>query len=235
MGAALLLFIALGAAAAEHEHAPPTVLAPGYADLEFTAPAPDTYQLPTLRNAADGAVIDEAGAAHRLHDYLGDRVVVLSFIYTTCSDVNGCPLAAYVLKRVQERALADPSLHDRLRLVSLSFDPTHDTPDVMAAYAARLRADESDWVFLTGSSEAALAPLLDAYDQFVIRDESGAISHTLRVVLIDRELRVRNIYSVSFLHADTVLNDVRTLLLEAEQPSPVGAVRVRRPGASRPR
>ncbi|HEY6599432.1 MAG TPA: SCO family protein [Pseudomonadales bacterium] len=202
---------------AEHQHEPPVVLAPGYADLEFVAPAPGTYQLPTLRNAADGAVIDEAGAAHRLHDYLGDRVVVLSFIYTTCSDVNGCPLAAYVLKRVQERALADPSLHDRLRLVSLSFDPEHDTPDVMAAYAARLRADESDWVFLTSSSDAALAPLLDAYDQFVIRDESGAISHTLRVVLIDRELRVRNIYSVSFLHADTVLNDVRTLLLEVDR------------------
>jgi cytochrome oxidase Cu insertion factor (SCO1/SenC/PrrC family) len=193
------------------------VLAPGYADLEFVAPAPGTYQLPPIRAAADGAVIDEAGVAHRLHDYLGDRVVLLSFIYTTCSDVNGCPLAAYVLKRVQERALADPALRDRLRLVSMSFDPQHDTPSVMSAYAARLRAAGFDWVFLTGTSDAALRPLLDGYDQFVIRDESGAISHTLRVVLIDQQRRVRNIYSVSFLHADTVLNDVRTLLLEASK------------------
>ncbi len=192
------------------------MLAPGYADLEFVAPTPGTYQLPPIRAAADGAVIDTSGVAHRLHDYLGDRVVVLSFIYTTCSDVNGCPLAAYVLKRLQQRALADPALRDRLRLVSVSFDPRHDTPSVMSAYAARLRADGFDWAFLTGTSDAALAPLLDGYDQFVIRDESGAISHTLRVVLIDRQRRVRNIYSVSFLHADTVLNDVRTLLLEAQ-------------------
>jgi cytochrome oxidase Cu insertion factor (SCO1/SenC/PrrC family) len=159
-------------------------------------------------------VLDEAGNARRLHDYLGDRVVVLSFIYTTCSDINGCPLAAYVLKRVQDRALTDPSLRDRLRLVSVSFDPLHDTPSVMAAYAQRLRAPGFEWTFLTTPSEVALQPTLDAYDQWVVRDESGALSHTLRVLLIDRQMQVRNIYSVSFLHADIVLNDVRTLLLE---------------------
>jgi cytochrome c peroxidase len=49
----------------------------------------------------------------------------------------------------------------------------------------------------------------------VFRNEDGDVaSHILRVMLIDRQRRVRNIYSVSFLHADTVLNDVRTLLLE---------------------
>jgi cytochrome c peroxidase len=217
--AAAVLLGALGAGVAthaEHAHAEPAVLAPGYFDLEFTAPAPGTYELPALKVAADGAVLDEAGQPRRLHDYFGDRVVLLSFIYTTCSDVNGCPLAAYVLKRVQDRALEEPSLRDRLRLVSVSFDPAHDTPAVIAAYGARLRAPGFDWTFLTSTSEAALQPTLDAYDQWVVRDESGALSHTLRVLLIDRQSRVRNIYSVSFLHPDTVLNDVRTLLLEAD-------------------
>ena len=51
------------------------------------------------------------------------------------------------------------------------------------------------------------------------RDESGAISHILRVMLIDKQRRVRNIYSVSFLHADTVLSDVQTLLLETAPPA----------------
>ena len=57
---------------------------------------------------------------------------------------------------------------------------------------------------------AQLQPTLDAYDQAVFRNEDGIASHILRVMLIDRQRRVRNIYSVSFLHADTVLNDVRT-------------------------
>ena len=141
-------------------------------------------------------------------------MVVLSFIYTTCSDVNGCPLASYVLKRIQDRALGELGLRDKLRVVSISFDPAHDTPAVMAEYGKRLRSEGFDWQFLTTESETALAPLLDAYDQYVIRDESGAISHVLRVLLIDRERKVRNIYSVSYLHTDTILSDVRTLLLE---------------------
>ena len=217
--AALAMALLAGAVAvdaAEHLHPPPTVLAPGYAALEFAAPAAGTYQLPPLMVAADGPVRDDAGGSKRLYDYLGDRIVLLSFIYTTCSDVNGCPLASYVLKRVQDRALAEPGLRDQLRIVCLSFDPTHDTPAVMAAYGARLRAPGFDWEFLTGKSAESLQGVLDAYDQSVYRDESGAVSHILRVLLIDRQRRVRNIYSVSFLHADTVLSDVQTLLLEAQ-------------------
>jgi cytochrome c peroxidase len=191
------------------------VLAPGYFDLEYPAPTPGTYALPPLRIAADGPLLDEHGSLHHLYDYLGDRVVLLSFIYTTCSDVNGCPLASFVLKRVQDRALAIPELRDRLRIVSVSFDPAHDTPAVVGAYAQHLRAPGFDWPFLTPPSEAALQPLLDRYDQAVFRDEAGAISHVLRVMLIDRERRVRNIYSVSFLHPDTVLADVQTLLMES--------------------
>ncbi len=60
---------------------------------------------------------------------------------------------------------------------------------------------------------------LNAYDQSVYRDESGTLSHILRVMLIDKQRRVRNIYSVSFLHADTVLSDVKTLLLEPAPPA----------------
>ncbi len=84
----------------------------------------------------------------------------------------------------------------------------------MKSYGARLRAPGFGWVFLTSASDAALQPILDSYDQAVFRDPSGAMSHILRVMLIDRQRRVRNIYSVSYLHADTVLNDVETLLLE---------------------
>ncbi len=212
--AAAALIGALGAGAAIHQHTAPVVLAPGYSDLEFEAPAPGTYRLPPIRVAGDGPILDDTGRPHALYDYLGDRAVLLSFIYTSCSDVNGCPLAAHVLKRVQDRALAEPGLRGRLRLVSISFDPSHDTPAVMTTYGANLRAPGFDWVFLTSASEAQLQPLLDAYDQAVFRDESGALSHILRVVLIDPQRRVRNIYSVSFLHADTVLNDVRTVLLD---------------------
>jgi cytochrome c peroxidase len=196
------------------------VLAPGWRPLEFEAPAPGTYDLPPLGRAADGAVIDADNGPVRLHDYLGDKIVVLSFIYTHCSDVNGCPLATAVLSAVKKRIEADPAVAGRLRLVSLSFDPQQDLPAVMRVYGKKLKGGPVEWNFLTTRSQARLEPILEAYGQSVLKDYDssgkflGSFSHILRVFLIDRQMRVRNVYSVSFLHADTLINDVKTLLME---------------------
>jgi cytochrome c peroxidase len=217
--ALLAILVSTAASAATHNHPTQTVLAPGYADLEFTPPAPDTYTLPSLGVAADGDVLDVHGEAHRLHDLIGpDKVTVLSFIYTSCSDVNGCPLASYVLSRVQARVLREPRLKAQVRLLSLSFDPTHDTPATLARYAQSFVRDDFDWQFLTTSGDAALEPILDAYDQWMQRDYDaqghplGSMSHILRVYLIDGQRRIRNIYSVSFLHADVVVNDIESVI-----------------------
>jgi cytochrome oxidase Cu insertion factor (SCO1/SenC/PrrC family) len=219
-GALGLWLLTSAVVASPHEHAPPVVLAPGYADLEFTPPAPGSYELPPLGMATDGALLDSSGATVRLHDLLGGKVTVLSFIFTRCSDVNGCPLATFVLRGVQDRVMAEPALRDEVRLLSLSFDPTYDSPQVLADYAAHFRKPGFDWRFLTCVNESDLAPVLAAFDQSVQPeiDESGRrvgnFSHILRVFLIDRQRRIRNIYSTSFLHADTVANDIRTLLME---------------------
>jgi cytochrome c peroxidase len=87
-----------------------------------------------------------------------------------------------------------------------------------------LRKPPAEWAFLTTDSINTLDPLLDAYDQSVVRDYDengeyrGSLSHILRVFLIDRELRIRNVYTVSYLHADTLLADIETVLLD-EVPS----------------
>lgn len=223
------------AAHSDHQHAPPAppasqptnaqVLAPGYSPLTYAAPAPGTYSLPFLFKAADGEVLREDGRKSRLHDVLGDRVTVLGFMYTRCDDVNGCPLATAVFHQVMDRFKARPELADRVQLVTFSFDPEHDTPELMGEQRSmHTMGSAFDWHFLTTASTAALAPVLDAYNQTVMRranatdDSTGPYSHILRVFLIDRARRVRNIYSVAFLHADTLANDVLTLLSEAEAP-----------------
>ena len=70
----------------------PPNLAPGYAPLPFPAPKPGSYQLPAMGSAADGKVLDVDGKTKKLHDLYGDKLVLLSFIYATCDDANGCPL-----------------------------------------------------------------------------------------------------------------------------------------------
>jgi cytochrome c peroxidase len=237
--AALLPLLAAGVRA--HGPEPHAAGAPAAAagTGAFGTPAPGTYALPPLGEAADGEVLTSEGAPARLHDLFGGRVVLLSFVYTHCSDAEGCPLATAVLHRVGRRLAEEPALADRVRLLSLSFDPERDTPEVMHRYAESFSGG-SDWRFLTGRSEAALRPLLDAYGQTLRADvdaegnELGTISHLLRVVLIDSARRVRQIYSASFLDADALVADVKTLLLEqaaaprareAAQPAPAAAAR----------
>ena len=196
------------------------VLAPGYGPLEYVPPAAGSYELPSLGRAVDGAVIDMHRQALRLHDLVGDKLVVMGFIYTHCPDVNGCPLASYVMKQLQMRLLATDDLKDRVRLISLSFDPILDSPEAMRDYSMHFRRQGFDWRFLTTASEAELKPILEGYGQYrnMFYNEdgsySGTMSHILRVYLIDGQRRIRNIYSAGFLHVDTVMNDLRTLQME---------------------
>ncbi|MGZ8238737.1 MAG: cytochrome c peroxidase [Methylobacter sp.] len=205
--------------------------APGYGSLEFPVPEPGTYQLPELGIAADGNMLDTQGKDIALHSLMGDKVVLLSFIYSTCSDVNGCPLATAVFNKIKNRLKKEPELAKQLRLLTLSFNPEYDTPEMMKHYGQDLQNDALEWHFLTTRSEQALKPILDHYRQKVqkVYDEkgrfTGTFSHILRVYLIDKNRQIRNIYSVDFLHPDTLINDIKTLLLAESSKSIPSMVR----------
>lgn len=80
-----------------------------------------------------------------IDDIIADRIVVVDFVYTTCTTV--CPVLSAILGQVQQRLAGE--LGDELHLVSLSVDPVRDTPDRLKAYAASHRAGP-EWVWLTG-------------------------------------------------------------------------------------
>ncbi len=193
------------------------VLAPGYSLLEYPAPIPNSYSLPALGNAADGDVIDSSGEALRLHQLFDRRIVLLSFIYTTCDDINGCPLATAVLHKIKRKLEERPDLSSSLRMVTLSFDPVHDTPEAMQRYGEYFMNGSVDWKFITTRGDDMLQPILNSYSQTVAKvvtadgKDTGRFSHILRVFLIDPDKTVRNIYSTSLLHPDTVIADIETL------------------------
>ena len=194
--------------------------------LAFVPPEPGTYELPPIQSATDGDVVGLDGTRQRLFDHMGDRHVVLSFIYTRCIDPDGCPLARLVFHKLDRALRNDPELEDEVRLVTLSFDPDRDTPEVLRSYAQagrKEKAEEDDsWTFLTTASKTELQPILDGYGQYVVPEvdengePTGVLSHVLKVYLVDRELQVRNVYSTSYLHPELVVNDLKTLLLEEE-------------------
>jgi protein SCO1 len=192
--------------------------------LDFEPPAPGTYTLHRIMAAPDGEVLTLDGRPHPLRSFTRERITLLGLIYTTCVDPDGCPLAARVFDALRPALSDRPDLRDRVRLVTVSFDPEHDTPAAMRGYAGRRARDDRGgvpWHFLTTRSARAVAPVLDGFGQDVRTRAPGGgrgagreLSHVLKVFLIDRAGFVREIYSSSFLHPRTVLNDIDTLLLD---------------------
>ena len=199
---------------------------PRDSDYDYDPPTAGSYSLPVIKPAADGALLDSDNKAIKLRDLTHGRVTVLSFIYTRCAAPKGCPYATGVLNQIHDLSVDDKTLAKGMRLVSLSFDPEHDTPQRLAAYSENVREQGSgcEWRFVTSKSRAELEPILAAYDQAVDKrqnpaDPQGPLYHTLRVFLIDREGRIRNIYSSGTLDPRLVIADVKTLLLETARVS----------------
>jgi cytochrome oxidase Cu insertion factor (SCO1/SenC/PrrC family) len=188
---------------------------------DFVPPAPGTYTLHRIMRAPDGDVLDVEGRAQRLSRFTTGKITLLGFVYTSCSDLRGCPLAYQVFHTIRDRVARASALHAEVRLVTLSFDPARDSPGVMKRYAGDSADSRVEWAFLTTRSAIELVPLLDGFGQDVrvLRGTDGdaeqpTLGHVLKVFLIDRVGMVREIYTTSYLVPDVVLNDIATLLLE---------------------
>jgi len=207
-------------------------LAAGFAALGFAAstvaadsvgrlydlPEPGSYDLPVIDRVGRHELLDADGESAYLPGTEAGQCAVVSFVYSSCPDAQGCPLLLSTLRRLDRALAADSALGQRVRLVSVSFDPQHDTPERLKMLRTHMNPS-TDWRFLTAISEPALRPVLDDYGQDALRLvalENGAstalIRHVAKVFLVDGSGRIRNIYSTGYLDVRLLLADLRTVL-----------------------
>ena len=216
--ALLLTTLVIGAPALAHD-APPAdeEFIKGVFTPSFVPPPPGSYELPVVAKVAPVVVRDTAGRRVSTSAVMAGKVAVVSFIYTACSDRLGCPLASAALRELQSR-LRDEGLAGDAVLVSISFDAERDTPGRLAKYASAFGADPALWRFLAPADARELDRLLRSYgqDRTPVYDERGRFTgryrHVLKVFLVDRDGRIRNVYSTGFLVPQVVLNDIKTVL-----------------------
>lgn len=158
------------------------------------------------------ALTDQDGRAVSLADWRGQAVAV-TFIFTRCPLPEFCPLMDRRFLEVQRAASTDPALGDRVRLLSVSFDPDYDTPEVLKAHAARLGANEAQWRFATAPP--------DVVDRFaaefgvnVIRIADGDITHSLRTAVIGPDGRMTAVYSGNEWTSAQLVEDLRRALAQ---------------------
>lgn len=213
MGGGFFFLCALGAVQA----------GPPLPRMDFVPPAAGTYRLEKIQRATDGAVLDAAGRNRRLAEFTQGRITLLAFMYSSCADPTGCPYAFAVMHQVKSELEKLPRARGRVRFVSFSFDPELDTPQVLAQYENGHGPQQHvEWTYLTTQSHRDLLPILDGFGQDVgvtidraSGKPTGTYSHVLKVFLIDGSRYVREIYTTDYLLPAMVLNDIKTLLMEA--------------------
>ncbi|MGH7428363.1 MAG: SCO family protein, partial [Candidatus Methylomirabilaceae bacterium] len=122
-----------------------------------------------------------------------------------------CPVIAGKMGTLQRRLKQQGVLGRDVVLLSASFDPEKDTLDVLRRYAKTARAEPGGWFFLRGD-DADVSRLVQDYDVWVKRSPDGSFDHSMRIYLIDREGRIREIYNYTFFSVEQVLLDIRSIL-----------------------
>ena len=129
----------------------------------------------------DFRLIDQKNRSLALSDLRG-KVVAINFIYTSCPLPNFCLRIANNFGVLHKRLEAQ--LGRDLVLLTVTFDPVHDTPAVLARYAGQWAADPATWHFLTGpSDDVQRVCQLFGVDSFT---DDGLMNHSLRTAIIDR-------------------------------------------------
>jgi protein SCO1/2 len=141
----------------------------------------------------DVALVDQDGKPRRLADWRG-HALALTFIFTRCPLPDFCPAVDRGFARLQALVKADPGLQAKARLLTVSFDPDHDSPAVLARHAARLGADPTLWLYLTGKTQD-----VDRFGRsFGLTVDRGpgsdGITHNLRTAVVDPAGRLVRIW-----------------------------------------
>jgi len=170
----------------------------------FTSPAQETVQQQrlealqkVLQPQTSGTVLrpgepvpdftltDQTGTKISLHQFAG-KVVLLDFVYTRCALPNYCYRFSNQFGTLQRR-FADRLGKDVVQM-TITFDPVHDQPEVLADYAKTWKANSKTWHFLTGSPEDV--ERVCSWFGIEAWPNEGLLVHTLHTAIIDRDGRL---------------------------------------------
>ena len=162
------------------------------------------------------SLVDERGQPVT-EEALRGHPTVVDFVFTRCDNI--CPTMSMRMHGIQDKTF---DAGKRLKLVSFTVDPTHDTPQVLADYAKIHQADDSRWRFVTiapGQSPDKLRTLIQDIFKNSMKvtgtQDNGApaVGHTPYFMLIDGDLHIRGAYNSGDLpRLDELMRDARYLI-----------------------
>lgn len=173
------------------------------------------YHVPTAGDKVpDFKLRNQDGRPIRLGQFKG-KTLLVTFIYTRCPLPNFCPLVTHNFAVINKDLAADPALYAKTHLVSVSFDPEHDTPERLRAYGAEYIGSDgknafAHWDFAT-TTTPELLEMAKFFDVGITHGANDTITHTLSTTLIGPDGKVAQFYPGNEWTPDQVMADVKKL------------------------
>jgi protein SCO1/2 len=172
-----------------------------------------TYHVPVPGDAVpDFKLRNQDGRPIHLNQFRG-KALVLTFIYTRCPSPEFCPRVTRNFAALEKRMAANPGLYAKSHLLSVSFDPEHDTPERLRAYGVTYMGNDSKnafahWEFAV-PEKPVLAEMAKFFDLGMTVNADTMITHTLSTTLIGPDGKVVRFYPGNDWTPEQVLADMR--------------------------
>jgi protein SCO1/2 len=184
---------------------------PDYKPSFFYHPIQPGDQVPDFR------LLNQSDKQIRLSQFRG-RVLLMTFIYTRCPLADFCPRMSRNFAQIDKTLAADPELYKKTHLLSVSFDPDYDTPQVLRSYGSSYTGKYTNETFahwdFAAPSTADLAPLLRFFDVGATPEKDRTITHSLSTLVIGPDGRVFKWYPTNDWTPDQIVNDVKQLVAQ---------------------
>jgi protein SCO1/2 len=161
----------------------------------------------------DYTLTNELGRVIRLSEFRG-QVLAFTFIFTRCPYPDFCPRMTDLFARAQKHLAGEPDAPKNVRFLSISFDPEHDTPELLRAYAERHNYDPSRWTLATGAWDQ-LEPLTGHFGLLFGRDvPPEKMEHNLRTVVVRPSGKIQAILPSNEWQSEDLIREIRAAAAE---------------------
>jgi protein SCO1 len=155
------------------------------------------YHVPAAGDSVpDFKMLNQNGRIIHFSQFKG-RVVLLTFIYTRCPLEDFCPRMNKNFAEIDKALATDPAMYMQTHLLSVSFDPKFDTPEILKSYGGIYTGGSArtfaHWDFAS-PPEDQLSAMEQFFDVGVTPGESGTLTHSLSTAVIGKDGKVRQWY-----------------------------------------
>jgi protein SCO1/2 len=177
---------------------------------------PDAAPVRPRHPLLDYKFTNELGQAVSLGEFRG-QALAITFFFTRCPIPEYCPRLSRNFEEVSRKLAAMPGAPTNWHLLSVSFDPEFDNPEVLKSYAEGYHYDPKHWSFLTGPTNKIAE--LAASSNLGYQREGSFFNHDFRTLIVDANGKLQMVFPTSGDLSDAIVREI----VKAAAPTNVAA------------